>query len=158
MLPRFIITKAPLGVAMLLLVLMFLLPAISQAQQKGQSLDNPFDLATPGTSATGQRIPGASIQKLANAIFGFGIVAVILAAAIYIAIGAYLYFVAAGNAKMAETGKTYITRSIMGLIVALLAWVILNTISSQFTSERHSFQTNPKAPRGTNPQLPDLEN
>lgn len=71
---------------------------------------------------------------LTNVIFQLGIGACVLAAAIYIAIGAFYYFVAAGsNAKTAEKGKEIIERAIIGLVLALVSWIILNTIHPQFT-------------------------
>jgi RsiW-degrading membrane proteinase PrsW (M82 family) len=74
----------------------------------------------------------ATIGALANVIFQFGILLVVLAAAIYIGIGAYAYFIAAGNATMAEKGKAMIQRSVIGLLLALIAYVLLKAISPQF--------------------------
>lgn len=99
-----------------LLVALLLFPVVAF----GQTLDEPF-----GKQET--------IGGLTNAIFRFGIILIVLAAAIYIAIGAYMYLVASGNAESAKTGKDYISRAIIGLILGLLAWVILTTISPQFT-------------------------
>ncbi len=73
-----------------------------------------------------------SLLTFTEAIFKFGIALCVLAAAIYIAIGSFYYFAAAGNAKAAGTGKEIIQRSIIGLVLALVAWVILNTIHPQF--------------------------
>lgn len=76
----------------------------------------------------------STIREWAAAAFQLGIILAVLAAAIYIAIGAYLYFAAAGNAELSRAGKDYITRAITGLVLALLAWVLLNTLSTQFTT------------------------
>ncbi len=76
----------------------------------------------------------STLQEWASAAFQLGITLIVLAAAIFIALGAYLYFAAAGNAGAAQTGKEYISRAIMGLVLGLIAWVILNTISPQFTT------------------------
>ena len=99
-----------LGIVVLLAVMALALPTRSlalRAPTPTPCLDQPF----PGAETTPQ---------LANALFGFGIIIVLLAAAIYIAIGAYMYFIAAGNAEMAKTGKDYIQRSIIGLILIIL--------------------------------------
>jgi len=92
------------------------------AQGSADNLDKPFgDVTDMGT--------------LTNAIFQLGIGACVLAAAIYIAIGAFYYFVAAGsNAKTAEKGKEIIERAIIGLVLALVSWILLNTIHPQFTN------------------------
>lgn len=76
----------------------------------------------------------SEIGELTNAIFQLGIAACVLAASIYIAFGAFYYFVgAASNAKMAEDGKKVIERAIIGLVLALISWILLNTIHPQFT-------------------------
>lgn len=105
------------GIFLLALALPFLLSA-----NAAEPLDEPF-----GEQAT--------TVGLTNKIFSFGIVLIVLAAAIYIAIGAFMYFAASGNAELAKTGKDYISRAIMGLVLGLVAWVILQTISPQFAKE-----------------------
>lgn len=69
-----------------------------------------------------------------QALFALGLQIVVITAAIFIIIGSYHYFAAGGNAASAERGKEIITRSIVGLLLALVGWVILNTISPQFAS------------------------
>lgn len=91
--------------------------------------------AAPAAAATPVDLNTTStIREWTAAAFQLGIILAVLAAAIYIAIGAYLYFAAAGNAELSRTGKDYITRAITGLVLALLAWVLLNTLSTQFTT------------------------
>lgn len=111
-----LVTKGPLIAAVLFVVLV---PVVSGAQE---DLNKPFGDIT-------------SLTELANAIFKLGVILCVLAAAIYIALGAFAYFAAAGNAAMAQKGKELIQRSIIGLILALIAWIILNTIHPQFASE-----------------------
>lgn len=80
----------------------------------------------------------SDMPGLVKKIMQFGIVLCIVAAAIYISIGAYAYFAAAGNAAMVTQGQAIIQRSVIGLVLALIAWVILNTISPQFTELKQS--------------------
>ena len=118
-----ILTKKTLLVLLLLMPLIgFALTSLAQnAPPRNSALDEPLGNIT-------------TIGAMANAIFQLGIAACILAACIYIAIGAFNYFVAAGgNAKRAEEGKAIIQRAIMGLILALVSWLILTTIHPQFT-------------------------
>lgn len=103
----------------MLTLVWFFLPLVVGGQQ---NLDEPFGAQK-------------DLWGLAGAIFRLGIVLLIIAAAIFIALGAYMYFTAAGNAESAKTGKDYVTRAIMGLILGLLAWIILNTISPQFVGK-----------------------
>lgn len=102
----------------LTIVLLWLGTTTSAAAQG--SLDAPF----------GKR----DLMGIIQAGFDFGILLIVFAAATYIAIGAYFYFAAAGNAERASEGKAIISRAIIGLVVGLISWIILNTISPQFTS------------------------
>ena len=99
----------------------------------------------PGEIRIEQPIPGlptgqeggitfavATFQTYLRAAAQFAVLIIIITAAVYIAIGAYAYFIAAGNAAMAAKGKEIIQRSIIGLLIALVAYVILRTISPQF--------------------------
>jgi len=116
-------TGLPLKItAFLLLTVFFVVPSAYLLAQS-TTPDEPF-----GKGET-------SIVSLADTVFRFGVVLCVLAAAIYIAIGAFYYFAASGNASLAEEGKKIIQRSIIGLILALIAWIILNTIHPQFASE-----------------------
>lgn len=114
-----------LAVALLVIASLAVLALPVAADAPGatdRGLDEPFD--QPAT---------AGVYAWIDPIVKFALVLAVLAAAIFIAIGAYMYFVATGNAQVAQQGKEYISRSIIGLVLALLAWVILNTISPQFT-------------------------
>lgn len=74
----------------------------------------------------------ASIGVLADAAFQSGIALIVLAAAVFLTIGAYYYFAAAGNAQLAAEGKAIMSRAIFGLILGLIAWILIKTISPQF--------------------------
>lgn len=95
---------------------------IALAQSASNNLDKPF----------GEQ---KDIVSLTQTIFEFGIAACVLAAAIYIAWGALHYFYAAGDAKQAGEAKEIISRAITGLVLALISWIILNTIHPQFADE-----------------------
>lgn len=99
--------------------------AQAQVGDGGGSLDLPFG---------GEPV----LLPLFREAFKWGITIIVLAAAIYIAIGAYFYLAAAGNAKLAEQGKELITRAIMGLVLGLVGWIILNTINPQFAQQLHT--------------------
>jgi hypothetical protein len=98
------------------------LAAGATTNTSGTNLDEPFKIQ-------GEQ----NMANLTQAIFEYAIALCVLAAAIYIAWGSLQYFLAAGNAKYAEEGKTIIIRAIQGLVLALVSWIILNTISTQFT-------------------------
>lgn len=133
--------NAPFFLIALLVLTIFSPVAFAQpGQEPGPNLDEPF-----GTHD--------NISTLVANIFSFGIYIIIIAAAIFIAIGAYFYFIAAGNAEMAKTGKDYIQRSVIGLILGLLAFIILQTISPQFVRDLGG-GVGGAGPGGGNPRPP----
>ena len=99
----------------LLLLLFF---GVSAAAQQNTELDYPFG--------------SGSLSELAVTAFDFGILLIVFAAAVFLAIGAYYYFAAAGNAQLAAEGKAIMSRAIFGLILGLIAWILVKTISPQF--------------------------
>ena len=54
----------------------------------------------------------------------------VMAALVSIVIGGYIYMTAGGNADRVRTAKVWIGSAILGIILALMAWVILNSIAS----------------------------
>lgn len=68
-----------------------------------------------------------------NILATFGIVAVVGLGLIMIVIGGYFYMTAGGDAGRIGTAKTFIGMALLGIILALTAYLLLNTISSQFT-------------------------
>lgn len=80
----------------------------------------------PGTSGT------AAINTFpayVNAVYKFAIWSVGIAALFMITIGGFIYFTAAGNTSKMESGKKIIFDALYGLIAAMFAWVVLNTIN-----------------------------
>ena len=46
----------------------------------------------------------------------------------FVIIGGYQYLTSAGNEESAEKGQKTITNAVIGLVVIILAWVIINVI------------------------------
>jgi len=110
----------------------FLMLGVGQvafAAGSGNDLDKPF----------GEQ---ENMASLTQTIFEFAIALCVLAAAVYIAWGSLHYFYAAGDAKAAAEGKEIITRAITGLVLALVSWIILNTIHPQFTELKNPTYSN----------------
>jgi hypothetical protein len=98
----------------------------------------PSDLGSPAVMGSGgaytnqEKIPGAEptsdfvtyLQQIIN--FGFAVIGIL--ALFMLIIGAYQYLMAAGSGK-AESAKETITSALLGLILGLCAWVILNKIN-----------------------------
>lgn len=121
---RWLLTKASYGATLALVLFASLAVAwpASADPAPDTRLDFPFQPPTGAITLRG-------ITLLASQ---FAIFLIIIAAAIFISIGAYFYFAAAGNASYAEMGKEYLRRSLFGLILGLIAYILLLTISPQF--------------------------
>ena len=86
-----------------------------------------------------EKIPGQEgvndLQTYLSAIYKFGIAIVALLAVVMIAVGAFMYIVtSAGNASKLANAKEIITSAILGLVMALLAWLILFVINPDLVS------------------------
>ena len=82
-----------------------------------------------------EKIPGSDTVVITDfytyvqAIYKFGIWAVGIAALLMITIGAYMYITSAGNNTSMEKAKSVISDAIIGLILALLAYLLLYVIN-----------------------------
>jgi hypothetical protein len=62
-------------------------------------------------------------------VYKFGLWAIGICALLMVVIGGYMYITSAGNKSSAELAKKYITDAIIGLILAMLSWLILYVIN-----------------------------
>lgn len=64
------------------------------------------------------------------------ITAVIVAVGlISVIVGGFIYMTAGGSAERVGLAKTVIISALLGIVLALTSWLILNTISPKFTSD-----------------------
>lgn len=66
------------------------------------------------------------IQQAVTAVMAL----TIMAAVVSIVIGGYIYMTAGGDADRVRTAKVWIGSAILGIILALLAWLILRSIAT----------------------------
>src|SRR3989339_1377455 len=82
-----------------------------------------------------ETLPGfektADFTVFISNLYKFGIWTVGICALIMIVIGGYLYAASGGNNASMEKAKTFITDAIVGLILALLAYLILYVINPE---------------------------
>lgn len=81
-----------------------------------------------------EQIPGSSntsgeLQPYLESIYKAGFVLIVLGAIFMIGFGGFTYMASAGNTSMIKKGKGMITDAIIGLVVALCIWLILNIIN-----------------------------
>ncbi|MDO8565747.1 MAG: hypothetical protein Q7S04_00995 [Candidatus Moranbacteria bacterium] len=96
---------------------------------------------TPSTSAGGmkyvllEKIPGltnadgSDLPKYIKAIYSTGLVVIVLSALFMLSVGGFMYLTSAGNTSAMGTAKEVIFDSIIGLVIALSAWLLLNVIN-----------------------------
>ncbi|MFA6383626.1 MAG: hypothetical protein WCX17_04365, partial [Parcubacteria group bacterium] len=82
-----------------------------------------------------EKIPGSDTVEMTdfyvyiNAIYKFGIWAIGIAALLMISIGGFMYITSAGNNSSMEKAKGVITDAVVGLILALTAYLLLYIIN-----------------------------
>lgn len=81
-----------------------------------------------------EQIPGSSntsgkLQPYLESIYKAGFVLIVIGAIFMIGFGGFTYMASAGNTSMMKKGKSMITDAIIGLVVALSIWLILNIIN-----------------------------
>ena len=99
---------------------------------------NPNSTGSPYRNQ--EKIPGASQQQnefipyLKDVInFGFAVIGIL--ALFMLIIGAYQYLIAAGSGNVADAKDTILS-ALLGLILGLCAWIILNTINPDLVNMR----------------------
>ncbi len=80
-----------------------------------------------------ESVPGlggdSSFSGYIQAIYNFGIWAVGVSAMLMISIGGFMYLTSAGNTSKTGKAKEIITDAIIGIILAMVSWLLLYTIN-----------------------------
>jgi len=84
----------------------------------------------PGFSST----DGSDLPAYIIAIYKLGLAIVTLSAVLMISIGGFLYLTSAGNTSSMGTAKGIIFDAVIGLVIALSSWVLLNVINPDLTT------------------------
>ena len=96
-----------------------------------------FEVGLPGSSTfkAGQEISSftyessSPIKDLINLFVTFATAILVIIGVITIVIGGYLYMTAAGNASQVASAKEMITAALIGIFIAFVSVVILNTVN-----------------------------
>lgn len=112
----------------------------------------PFSTITKGVSITDWITTNkdAPIRTFIDAILVLMTGLIVAVGLIMIVVGGYIYMMAGGDQSKIATAKTYITSALLGIILALTGWLLLSTISTQFTSDRQE----PKKPASSSTPSP----
>lgn len=79
----------------------------------------------PGFASTN----GSDLPGYVKAIYNVALVVIVLSAILMLTIGGFMYLTSAGNTSAMGTAKGVIFDSLIGLIIALTAWLLLNVIN-----------------------------
>jgi hypothetical protein len=107
----------------------------------------------PGFEATTGPGPD-QFKNFVEGIYKFGIWAVGIAALLMITVGGFTYLTSAGNTAKAGAGKEIIKNAIFGLVVALLAWLLLNIINPDLVTVTITMPAAPAGQTGASPTSP----
>lgn len=133
--------KAKISNFLFLIALLFL-PAITQA-------------ADSFTYTPMEKIPGfdttssTNFYDYINNIYKFGIWAIGICALLMIMIGGYMYITSAGNNASMEKAKGVITDAVIGLILALSAYLLLYTINPDLVKMKQLSATSQTCSNGS---------
>lgn len=99
----------------------------------GFEKSGPLCIPTTGRSSEGvasERDLAGLIRRIITTILTLsGVVAVA-----FIVVGGFLYIASAGNKNMATTGRTILTNAIIGLVIVLLAYTIVQVVVNTVTN------------------------
>lgn len=85
----------------------------------------------PGFISKGSSV---ELNEYISSVYKFGIWTIGIAALFMLSIGAFVYITSAGNNAVMGTAKTIIADAIIGLVLAMLSWLLLNTINPDLLS------------------------
>lgn|GEM_PF-1836811 len=115
-------------------------PANPQASSPGQ-LQYTLLENIPGAD----KINGSDLPAYVKAVYKVALIIVTLSAVLMLSIGGFMYITSAGNTSAMGTAKGIIFDSLIGLVIALCAWLVLNVINPDLVN----IQIEPLAPLGT---------
>jgi len=101
----------------------FLFVSVVEAQTQG--LQYTLLEKIPGLAST----DGSNLPAYVTAVYRTAMVVIVLCALFMLSVGGFMYLTSAGNTAAMSTAKGVIFDSIIGLVIALVAWLLLNTIN-----------------------------
>ncbi len=93
------------------------------------------EVPLPGQPAGIGDIAANGLLPYMQILINYLTVGIVLIAVILIVVGGFTYMTAAGDASKVSKGKSFIGYALLGITLTLCSYLILNTISSQFTTD-----------------------
>lgn len=98
-----------------------IIPRVADAQLVNQFVNNcPAD--------TGVRCSEGSIASIFRLIINWALAIAFIAAVIVLIYGGFRYITSAGNADSATTGKTAIINALIGIVIIVLSYIIVQIV------------------------------
>lgn len=77
---------------------------------------------------------GSDLKSYVEAIYRLALILVALSAVLMLSIGGFMYLTSAGNTAQLSSAKSVIFDALIGLVIALVAWLVLYIINPDLTS------------------------
>ena len=78
---------------------------------------------------------GGGLVRFINVVIRYVLAVAVGLGLIVIVVGGYIYMTAGGNAQRVSTAKSVIGMALLGIVLAVAASLLLNTISPQFSGQ-----------------------
>jgi len=119
-------TKSLIAVSLISFVMVLALPMVASAQLNTTAPTNAnfgtqFFGCTPSTG-------NSQILCILRNILSFILAIAFIVAVIFLVVGGFRYIVSQGNEEGVEKAKGTITNAVIGIVVIVLAWVILQVV------------------------------
>ncbi|MCX6702413.1 MAG: pilin [Candidatus Wolfebacteria bacterium] len=99
-------------------------------------LTSPLLVSAAGlVPCTGLNCTFCDLLKLLDNVIGFIFKIIFPLAAVMVVIGGFMIMFSAGNPGRAAKGKEVITAAIIGIVIALISWLVLDTIFKILVSQ-----------------------
>ncbi len=118
-----ILLYLPSLIAVMLAVFPFFAHAQSEINQGMMSIKSPF----PSFGIAGSTTLTGSAGLITNIIRMLLLIAGAIAV-LFVIFGGFQYLTSAGNAEQAEKGKTTLVNAIIGIVIIILSYVIINVV------------------------------
>lgn len=128
----------------------------------GMAASGPSDTAASGGMAANlnytllENIPGqasatGNLPSYVQAVLNAAMLIIVISAVFMISVGGFLYLTSAGNTSRAGQAKGIITDAILGLILALVAYLVLYIINPDLVTLRISSLATSSVPASSSP-------
>jgi hypothetical protein len=115
---------AQMVVVMLLVLAPVIIPAVSHAQLNRNFQCDP---------STGLRCTETSVPQIFKTIINWALGIAFGVAVIFLIIGGFRYITAGGNEESVEKGKSSVINALIGIVIIVLSYVIVNVVANLVT-------------------------